>query len=279
MKIEYSKIIHDLEKDLKEIEKTGDIINTSENSITIIQACLNRLRKIIISTEFKTKEDEIEFFKNIKPVIVSKFIYYAMLFKIENKRPKGSVKIQKKYFDAEIHKCQEYFYENHVFYQYFRGNESYSDEQFFLRKNKSIRISFDCCGSYIDDDFAASLDSTFSKFIGFEMLIQYFQNEINKLTLSASLLPHQNAINSSLKWTLSKIALIELIYALDGLKVFNNGDADIKQIASAFETIFNIDLGDYYRAFLEIKMRKNNNTKFLDNLKRALTNRILKFDK
>ena len=279
MKKGYVKIISDLEKELKIIElKNTNSIDKFESCTKLIPNYLNQLRNSVISEEFICEEDEITFFKKVKPTIVSKFIYYAKLFQIESKRPLSGVEIQKEYFESEICKNQEYFNKNHLFYKYFRGNKTYFDTQYFLRKNKSILIQFDCSGSYLDDQFSTNLDSTFAKFIGYELLIKYCQDEIEKLSFQNNLEVGSSVVKSNLKWTLSKIALIELIYALDSLKVFNNGNADIKKIASGFETIFNIDLGDYYRAFLEIKMRKKNNTKFLDNLKRGLMNRILKFD-
>lgn len=52
--------------------------------------------------------------------------------------------------------------------------------------------------------------------------------------------------------------------------VFNNGNADLKEIASYFEKILNIDLGQFNRVFLEIRIRKSSQTKFLDSLKEAL---------
>ena len=279
MKKGYAKLINHLENDLNKLElKSSNSIDTFEDCTKLIQNYLNQLRNIVISEDFFSEKDEITFFKKVKPNVLSKFIHYARLFDIESKRPKGGVKVQIIYFEKEIQDMQEYFNRNHTFYQYFRGEESYFDTQYFLRKNKSIRIQFDCSGSFIDDEFSTSLDSTFANFIGYESLIEYCQNEIELLLLKNNLEPGSTIVKSNLKWTASKIALIELIYALDSIKVFNNGDADIKQIAAAFETIFNVDLGDYYRAFLEIKARKKNNTKFLDSLKKALLNLILKFN-
>ena len=68
--------------------------------------------------------------------------------------------------------------------------------------------------------------------------------------------------------------MIELIYALHSTDAINNGTADIKDIAYFVERIFRIDLGNYYRAFLEIRMRKNGRTKFLDTLKEELIKRM-----
>lgn len=265
MKKEYAKIIGDLEKDLKKIDLTNsDAIIKAEKSIFVINASLKELRKIVTVTPFNSKQDEIEFFKKMKPEIVSKLMYFKSIFDIERKRPKGSVKKQKKYFDAEIQKFQDYFNNNHVFYQYFKGGETYSDKQYFLRKNKSIRIHIDCFGSYMDDDFSVNLDTTFAKFMGYKLAIKYFQNEIEKLSLNPN--ENQQQINvhrSNLTWTGTKVEATETVYALHACGVFNNGNAGIKEIADKFQVAFNIDLGDYYHTFSEIKKRKNGIPKFL----------------
>ena len=80
--------------------------------------------------------------------------------------------------------------------------------------------------------------------------------------------------NNSLKWTASKTALTELIYALYSHGVFNNGNTDIKLIAKTFEEAFNIELGNFYHTFMELKARKINRTKFLDNLCEALIKKM-----
>lgn len=80
-------------------------------------------------------------------------------------------------------------------------------------------------------------------------------------------------------WTGSKIALTELLYALQTEGIFNNGSADLKIIADFFEENLGVDLGQYRRSFLEIRSRKENRTKFLDTLKQNLLKRIDDTDK
>ncbi|MDH7459858.1 RteC domain-containing protein [Chitinophagaceae bacterium 26-R-25] len=64
------------------------------------------------------------------------------------------------------------------------------------------------------------------------------------------------------------------MYALQSLVVFNNGAADIKLLATYFERIFTVDLGNYYRIFQEIRIRKGNRTAFLKSLIERLTQRM-----
>ena len=56
--------------------------------------------------------------------------------------------------------------------------------------------------------------------------------------------------------------------------VFDNGNAEIKLIAKTFETAFNIDLGDFYHTFMELKARKINRTKLLDSLCEAMIKKM-----
>lgn len=67
-----------------------------------------------------------------------------------------------------------------------------------------------------------------------------------------------------LKWTDDKIALVELIYSIS--KSLNYGKASIKSIAECFQYFFQIDLGSYYRIFLDINRRKSDITRYLDSL-------------
>lgn len=77
-----------------------------------------------------------------------------------------------------------------------------------------------------------------------------------------------------LHWTGSKASLIELVYALQCGGVFNNGNADLKQIATYFEQAFDVELGNYYRVFQDFRIRKNSRTQFIDELKKVLEKRM-----
>lgn len=276
MKKKYAFIINELEKELKKIElENVEILTVAERCTSVIKIHIKEARALVLSNGFKFSKDEIYFFKSVKPLIVSKLIYYVEIFKIENYRPKVNAKLQRKYFERKMKYYYDFIEEYIDFYRYYKTNEKYSDEEFFLRKNKSIRTQFDRSDSYVDDDFTTSLDSIFSKFMAYELLIKHLQNEIDKLSLRV---PNENILVSNLTWTGPKVGLIELIYAMAETKVINNGNIDIKEIASTFEKLFKIDLGDFYRSFMEIRQRKRNNTKFLDLLRLNLKKRIDKFE-
>lgn len=57
------------------------------------------------------------------------------------------------------------------------------------------------------------------------------------------------------------------------LAVFNRGTLELKELAETISQIFNIELGDFYRTWAEIKLRKES-TKFLDTIKFTLESKI-----
>jgi len=77
-------------------------------------------------------------------------------------------------------------------------------------------------------------------------------------------------VNVQLQWTAQKIDLIEMIYSLFHSKSINNGDVEIKYIVEAFENLFNMSLGKYYRAYLDITRRKVIRPKFISGLLRTI---------
>jgi hypothetical protein len=76
------------------------------------------------------------------------------------------------------------------------------------------------------------------------------------------------------QWTGSKAALTELIYALQSGGVLNNGLTGIKEIAENFEKIFQVELGNYYHCFNEIRLRKKNRTALLDHLREKVLQKM-----
>lgn len=79
------------------------------------------------------------------------------------------------------------------------------------------------------------------------------------------------------EWSVSKIHLVELIYALHSREAMNNGAISIKELVMLFETILEVDLGDIYRSWKDIQLRENP-TKFLDELKESLLKRLSEED-
>ena len=106
--------------------------------------------------------------------------------------------------------------------------------------------------------------------------VQEFLESVQKDTSKLNLPTLSTELNESseLKWTSSKSALVEMIYGLNAVGAVNDGKMEVKRIAFWMGSTFNIDIGDVYKTYAEIKNRKGNRTKFLDSLAEGLNNRM-----
>ena len=281
MFVEYQELISDFEAKLESLESCSqDVLYKAEMGISHTETCMKQLRNQVVAKGFRSTEEEIRFFKHIKPQIFSKLIYYVRLFAIESKRPRSSSKFQIKYLNGQINKLQVYFNEHLEFYHYYRRGATTLDELYFVRGRSDLRSPTASFHFFVDEAFSTCQDATVATIMAFDMLIVYLQQEIEKLESNTDnpkfLKPMKQT--SKLFWTRSKTELIELIYALHSSGAINSGTADIKEMASLFEHMFNIDLGNYYHTFIEIRARKCSKTKFLDSLIDALNKRFDELD-
>jgi hypothetical protein len=271
----YTTLLHDLNEQLNFIDlEIDDQIKKCEQAITIILESINELKKATIKSNFKSLNEEIQFFKDIKPKFTSKLIYYNTIFKIETKKPHGGERILKKYLNNELDKLKRYFDNNLDFYKYYRTGSNYLDHKYFSRGKIDIKLALDSFYFEVDHSYSTSHDFKVAKIMAHDLIQVYLEDQL--LMLENKEPKEKSQVNPKVKqtWTGSKVALIELLYALHTEGVFNNGSSDLKDIAEYFENIFNINLGQYHRAFLEIRMRKSDQTKFLNALKEKLIKRM-----
>lgn len=275
MNPKYSTLLNNLNEQLNFIDlEIDDQIKKCEQAITVILKSINELKKVATKTNFKSKSEEIQFFKEVKPQFTSKLIYFNLVYRIEMKKPNGGNKILKKYYNNELLKLKAFFDNELEFYQYYRSGSTYLDYKYFLRGEFDIKLALDSYYFESDMSFATSHDFKVATILANDLIELYLENQLLMLENNENSEKSQRKPNVKLTWTGSKVALIELIYALHTEGVFNNGAADLKDIAEYFEHTFEIDLGQYRRVFLEIRARKNDRTKFLTTLNDSLQKRM-----
>ena len=260
---------------LNEIKnQNSNIIKQADLSITACRSILSEMSKIISNSSFIDETDEINFFKKIKIQPLSQLVYFSELRSFEIQYPKACYRDQIEYLEKKIRKVNKFFNYNIEFIQYVRQDKTNLDSSYYIRANYNSLNITDTKSYYRAPDFSTSHDILLGKVKGFDLFINYLQNRLFHLQNPDSTKLHDIHKASKLKWTSTKIALTELIYALHSSGAINSGAADIKEIASMTERLFNVDLGDYYRTYLEIKMRKIDRVKFIDTLKASLLNRM-----
>lgn len=268
----YFEYLENLEKELNSITNdTRDIFEVSELSINSIVRSLELVRERVKKESFKTEEEEIYFFKTIKPKFISKLVYHSTVFNIERNKPFGDTIAKKKYYLAELKTLKEYVNKNQNFFRYIRANSNFLDNKYFLRGKFDIHLKFESYYFESDPAFSTSHDFKSAKFISTSLLENYIESQLKELEEERLL---SNIENPKLKWSDTKASMVELIYALHAKGVFNNGNASLKEVADFFQQSFDIDLGNYHRSYLDIRQRKTESTKFLDSLLISFKNRM-----
>ena len=198
-----------------------------------IQPLYNELRKYILAYQFADETEEISFFKEYKPEVLSKYLYYNKIYVIESKYPTGSDIAQREYLYKELDSLTFYFSRNLDFYQYYRSKSTYLDRYYFTRNQNDLRICTD--SSHIDKDplYSTGYDFKVAKIITNELLKIYLTNRLQELErIVQRKADNGQVVETILRWTGSKRALVELIYALEANGDFNKGTATLKEIAA-----------------------------------------------
>ena len=247
-----------------------------EKSVGLCQLAFLELKKYVIQKGFNTIEEEISFFKTIKPKVFSKLIFYNDLLRLENYKLLIPKKLMLKILNEEIRKIHEFIKNNKEFYHYYITNQTCLDEKYFVRIDNYIFIGSKNIQYLADPQFASLRDETVAYFLAYEQYGKYLENEISLLKSKGNIRQtfQPEGISPKISWTSSKVALIELIYALHCFNCINNGKVHINELIKFFECMFDIKLYKAYRAFVDIKDRKRDKAKFLTELKTALINKL-----
>lgn len=249
-------------------------IQYAAQSVKTLVLALEKLKTHFLTHPPCNKSEEIEFFRHIKPSWAAKLIYYNEIYTFAANKPVGKKAIRK-YYLTQIKKIKAFYDDHAEFCKYIRTGNNILDHKYFIRGKYDVRHTLDSSYLQADPRFSTSHDYICAKLIANEQLLEFIQTEKAKLKSS---LPASNIPSKKIKWTASKIHLIELLYALHTQAAFNNGTADLKEIANYFEEVFEIKLGQFNKAFIEIRQRKSEQTKFLTMLQENLNRRMAQID-
>jgi hypothetical protein len=250
--------------------KDGDnILLIAQSAITIIRDSMDFLKIYCEDHGFIDQASEITFFKVVKPQFHAQLILWLTIYEIELNRPVGSRKKHIKYLNKKMTFLEEFFSRHRDFFQYYRGGETDRDKIYFLRNATNPFTNMDPNSININKRLTCLYDSLVATILGNTLIEKYLKWEISKLKQEESRSTKQ-APSSKLHWTASKTGLVELIYSLQCGGVFNNGKAQVQEIADEFQEHFDIKLINYYHMFNELRSRKKNRTSFMQTLQDKL---------
>ena len=273
-----ASVIEYFDKSISEIKtKNYSKLFELQKKIELSFESLSKLRAIVRNQGFSTEKEEINFFKNQKPYIQGSLNYYQKLNTYLLKQPFGSPMQQIEFINIELNDLDSKNCLNLNFVKYLRLKKTEIDYLLFLRKNNQFDLFLDSSHHIDDPEFSTNHDYLVSKIITRDLLRKYYLKELDSLQMEINGINTNEFKQEALKditWTASNTDLVEALFSFIALGAINNGNVDVPKMVEACKYIFDIDLGNIYNIFAQIKNRKKDPTKFLDKLKFALIKKI-----
>jgi hypothetical protein len=275
MNPEIEKIRSKLCDDLLEIRGIKNPLERLNTALKAVDQVISELKEFISQYQFKDDEEEIDFFKNIKPEILAFRIEEGLKYNLMINKPIGTIEIQLKYFEEELNARQSFFRMNNFHYQYYKNVFTSLDNNYFLRRSGPLPVPIADIPEP-DTEFSTPMSYLFSKFIAYEHMQYYILEQMALLKHPEFTMLHQTTDHAmDLKWTGDSINVVELAYGLWLTGQLNNGNASLNQIVRWLETNLHVTIGIVQRRFTEIAKRKRLSiTKFIDQMRDSIFKKI-----
>ena len=123
MKIVLNKILAQIHH--QEDKLSSQMMSTADEAYQMtlfLKEMLFTIKMKVLQTGFKDEQQEINFFKNIKPQILGKLIYNNKVFRIETTCPVSTGRIHQSYFENQLKILKSEYKEsisNEDFYRYY----------------------------------------------------------------------------------------------------------------------------------------------------------------
>lgn len=271
MKYSLHKIIDDVSQyESKIVNEASGSLDEALKMISYLQEVLTALKASVVKEGFESEWEEINFFRNVKPGVLGKLIYYNKVYRIECACPLGSGKIYRNYFSNQIKELKQEFEEhifNSEFYRYYRSGRNDRDQTLFRLGNINLYDGLNSFVFEIDHHFSTYYDYKVARIIANDLLQNYLHLKID--SIEDSNFKDEEAIKD-IFWTSSKNALVELIYAMYASGAVSHGKVGIRKLSMIAQIVFSVSLGDLHHAFHRMKTRAGSRTAFLDQLKISL---------
>ncbi|MET4141671.1 RteC domain-containing protein [Pedobacter sp. UYP1] len=256
---------------LEEIDNSSDQSITGQRKLRVQTAStfLSLLKEKVLDYLFTSQEEEINFFKVVKPKFSSLVIFYSLVERLEIDKPEGGALHLKGYYESELKTIKRFFESNRQIYAYYRSEDDYLDRQLFIRGVAAPRW---LCKIRVDQDerFSTAGDYIYARIMATEQIARYLETAITGVDFH----PFQGD-DIDTTWTGESINLLEMAYGIYQTAQINNGKIGLADLVRKFEKVFNVNIGRPYRRFSEIKQRKRlSRTKYLDEMAKSINKKI-----
>lgn len=270
--IRFNSLLDELVNGLEQLSSIDDgNLDTFKKALDLCHAGIEKLDAMLTDHKFASEEEEIYFFKDFKPQFLSRQFYYSSLLQFEIRKPIGVGAIAEAYRTKTLEKLHHFLEAHTPFYQYYRSGATYLDHLLFRRYQQPDNALFPFNFYGLNMQCSTKYDILLAKVIANELVAGHLMNEQQA---EVHRVPSSDTVQSNISWSASKVALAELLYALHASGVLSSSPLEIKALTQIAAKVFHVQMGNIYKVFEEIRLRKKNRTAFLDQLKTNLIQRM-----
>ncbi len=176
------KLQKEIRRKIQQIEaEDKNILKKSLDASHVLGSAFDKLKEFIIEYKFKDEDEEILFFKEVKPKIFCHLIYYRKVYNIEMHRPVASIEAQIEYLKTKMDAIQEFNNKILDFYRYYRSGANFLDAAYFVRGKPDTEQYLETFYYERDPQFSTNADFKVAKIIANDMLQAYLLSELELL--------------------------------------------------------------------------------------------------
>ena len=160
----------------------------SAKSIPVARKYLAALKSHLKSHPFRRRSEEILFFKEMKPRILGKLLFFVDVFKLSSACQYGKEYAEKKgYWIGARNRIDSLMEEHKELYKYLLSDHDHLDRQIFVRYPENIThfhgytVDLDPASFYGDPDFSTSHDYRAAQFMAWEDLQTFIHEQLFEL--------------------------------------------------------------------------------------------------
>ncbi|WP_346319399.1 RteC domain-containing protein [Chitinophaga sp. YIM B06452] len=233
-------------------------------AVELVSRAIRDLETRLMEYTFSDPEEEIHFFKHIRPQFDGRLIYYLRLIDLESRMPEGG-KEKLQFLRRQLRRIKAYYRHYKDFYRYLLTGATNLDQYYFIRTDMPDPAYMDDFYHAYDPKCNTRLSYKAGKMRACKLLSEFIKDAMLDLTGEGTA---DETKSFRLTWRAQKVDLAELIYGLHALKVF--GNISLQQTVKAVTAAFNVQFANPYKVFEEIRLRKKNRTAFTEEMRMAL---------
>lgn len=273
MEVNYINYFNEFEREYEVLKNASDdVLTVSLEILHYIEMKLKEIYKWLKKHIFLSVQEEIYFFKELKPRMVSKLLFYKKLLKLVSTAPQTK-KDKRKQYEKLLTEIRQYTMHNREFYEYYRSRSSDKDEDHFVRHSYKDIIKYDCCLINYDSKLSTSHDYNVATIMANDLFTIHLENKLDEL--DGKNVSKNVPVERKFNWTGSKVDLTEIVYGFQASGCINNGNFDLKELAIFLGTLLNVEIdSNLYGHYSDIKSRKVLKTRFINTMSKKLIEKM-----